>query len=251
MQGVGQPRLGGAGAGGHLLAGQHPVGPLGDIGPGSDCGDPALQGVDIAIGPIQLGDRLGHVVAGDLPILEVGPEPRHEPGVGLGPVLTEIGQAAGIPQPCDALGTPGIGQDRGIVGQALQYGQVDRFGRDPQLGAARQPFQIGNQAADRTAIRLRLAPEQLGQRGKAMLLDRIDLLGREFGVMTSSPGQGAKGPIGLVPPGATGDLRHFRWHQPPLPHPVEFGQPGKGDMLDIKVEAHPDRIGRDQIVDFA
>src|SRR3546814_15861237 len=55
----------------------------------------------------------------------------------------------------------------------------------------------------------------------------------------------------LVAPGAPGDLRHFRDGQPPQPAAVEFLQGCEGDMADIEVQPHADRVGGDEIVDLA
>src|ERR1700729_2914207 len=49
-------------------------------------------------------------------------------------------------------------------------------------------------------------------------------------------------------PGALGDLLRI---EPALTPPVEFAQSGEGDMVDIHVQSHPDRVGRDQEIDFA
>ena len=53
------------------------------------------------------------------------------------------------------------------------------------------------------------------------------------------------------PAGAPGDLGDLLRIEPAQPTPVEFAQSGEGDMVDIHVQPHPDRIGRDQEVDFA
>ena len=51
--------------------------------------------------------------------------------------------------------------------------------------------------------------------------------------------------------GAPGDLRHLRRGQPPAPVAVELGESGEGDMVDVHVEAHADRVGGDEIIDLA
>src|ERR1700746_2977165 len=50
------------------------------------------------------------------------------------------------------------------------------------------------------------------------------------------------------PPGDLGDLLRIEPAQAPS---VEFAQSGEGDMVDIHVQSHPDRVGRDQEIDFA
>ena len=85
-----------------------------------------------------------------------------------------------------------------------------------------------------------------------MFLDGIDFLVGEHGIARANhAGERAESAVALVPPGATGDLRHFRGGQPALAHPVELGEPGEGDMADIEVEPHADRVGGNDIVDLA
>jgi|GEM_PF-4633385 len=82
-----------------------------------------------------------------------------------------------------------------------------------------------------------------------MLLDREHLFGQE----RARPlfGHAPERAIALVSPGAAGDLRHLSDGQPPGAASVELVQPGKGDMRDVHVEAHADRIGCNQIIDLA
>ena len=53
------------------------------------------------------------------------------------------------------------------------------------------------------------------------------------------------------PAGAPSDLGDLLRIEPAQPTPVEFAQSGERDMVDIHVQPHPDRIGRDQEIDFA
>ena len=61
----------------------------------------------------------------------------------------------------------------------------------------------------------------------------------------------AESPIALMPSCPPGNLRHFRNRQPPCPVAVKFGKSCKGNMLDIKVQSHSNRIGGDKIVNLA
>ena len=83
-----------------------------------------------------------------------------------------------------------------------------------------------------------------------MLFDRVDFLGRKFRIMAATASQGAKGSIALVPPGAAGNLRHLSAGQPSLTNAIKFAEPSKGDMTDIKVQTHANRIGGNQIVNL-
>ena len=51
--------------------------------------------------------------------------------------------------------------------------------------------------------------------------------------------------------GAPGDLGNLLRIEPAQPTPVEFAQTREGDVVDVHVQSHPDRVGRDQEVDFA
>src|ERR1700722_7782451 len=51
--------------------------------------------------------------------------------------------------------------------------------------------------------------------------------------------------------GAPRDLGDLLRIEPALTLPVEFAQSGERDMVDIHVQSHPDRVGRDQEIDFA
>ena len=80
-----------------------------------------------------------------------------------------------------------------------------------------------------------------------MALDRLD----GPGIEPADVQRGAEGAILHVAPGAAGDLGDLgRVQRPPL-LAVEFDQARERDVADVHVEAHADRIGRDQIVDLA
>ena len=84
-----------------------------------------------------------------------------------------------------------------------------------------------------------------------MLLDRQHLLVAELRHRLAGQGQRAEGAVALVAAGAAGDLRHLGDGQPPPPRAVELGEAGEGDMADVHVEPHADRVGGDEIVDLA
>ena len=118
----------------------------------------------------------------------------------------------------------------------------------------RRAFEIADQRGNAVETRFCLAPEEMRQRREAMLLDRVDLVLGEFGRGCVPPAlscQRTERPVALVTPGAPRDLRHFRRKQPPHPDPVEFGEAGKGDVVDIEIEAHADRVGGDDVIDLA
>src|SRR3546814_17227476 len=54
-----------------------------------------------------------------------------------------------------------------------------------------------------------------------------------------------------MPPGVPRDLRHFRNRQAAKAAAVEFLEAREGDMLDVEIKPHADRVGGDQIVELA
>ncbi len=137
--------------------------------------------------------------------------------------------------------------DFAIAGECLQRAVVVGFaGLD-------QPWQRGplveafEQGADRIEAQPGIAPIEPGQRIEAMRFDRLDDLGVERPLL----GGGAKGAVAHVTPGAAGDLGDLGGGEPAWAAAVEFADAGEGDMVEIHVEAHADRVGGDQIVDLA
>ena len=61
----------------------------------------------------------------------------------------------------------------------------------------------------------------------------------------------SEGAVLLVAPGAARDLRHFGDRQAAVAAAVELLEAGEGDMGDVHVEAHADRVGGDEIIDLA
>ncbi len=124
---------------------------------------------------------------------------------------------------------------------------VERAAGAQQAGSRRRRVERGQQAAQRAEIERGAAPAQLPEHGKIVALDRLDGLGVEAADVVG----GAEGAILHVAAGAAGDLGDLgRAQRPPL-LAVELDEAGEGDVADVHVEAHADRIGRDQIVDLA
>ena len=80
-----------------------------------------------------------------------------------------------------------------------------------------------------------------------MVLQRVDQFRLE---RRAAPG-GAEGAVAGGAPGAAGDLREFGRIEAAELIAVIFAVGGEGDVIDVEVEPHADRIGRDQIIDVA
>ena len=103
----------------------------------------------------------------------------------------------------------------------------------------RVPLKARDQAFGAAKLQVMVAPMEFTHRIKTMFFNRLD-----DGLVKRPRLTGdAKGAVFRVPPGAPGDLRHLGGGQPPLALTVEFREASKGDMIDIEIEPHPDRIG--------
>ena len=166
----------------------------------------------------------------------------------FGAELFEIGEAAHVPQALHRGGFVGACAHLHVARQMLEHRNIDGFGGRAQRLVLGRPRKVGDQCVERIETRRRIAPEQAGQRREMMPFDRGDFFGREAALWLADSAETA---VLLVPPGASGDLRHFRYGQAADPAAVEFLQAREGDMLDVKVQPHADRVGGDEIVDLA
>ena len=164
--------------------------------------------------------------------------------------LLEIRHRAGRPEPRHLPGAARPLAHVGQVGEIFEHGKVDGFRRRAQARLVRALLQRLDQRVEIVHRQVRLAPEDLAHRLETMLLDPLDFLRRK-GRRAVRCADVAERAILLVPPRAPGDLRHLGDGQAARALPVIFTQRGEGDMLDIQIEPHADRIRRDQIIDLA
>ena len=85
--------------------------------------------------------------------------------------LTEIGQAGGFPQTCNAAGSANELGHIGHFGKPLQHRKVDGFGRGDQAFAGGLCFQIGDKRRDAVETRLGFAPIEPVEPGKIVIFD--------------------------------------------------------------------------------
>ena len=123
---------------------------------------------------------------------------------------------------------------------------------------ARSLLQIADQRAYAVEARLCIAPEQLGLRRELMLLNRVNFFLGELRsralcsrFFLAHAAQCAERAIALMAASAPSDLRHFSRGQPALSASIKLSQRAKGNMLQIKVEAHADRISGDDVIHLA
>ena len=80
-----------------------------------------------------------------------------------------------------------------------------------------------------------------------MGFDRLD----NFQLERPLLGGGAERTVTHMPAGTAGDLRDLGSAQPAGAAAIKFDGSSEGDMVEIHVQPHPDRISRDQVVDLA
>ena len=112
---------------------------------------------------------------------------------------------------------------------------------------ARRQRQRHLQGAERGKIQLRIAPLQNLYAVEAVVLQRV----HQFRLERRAAARGAERAVAGGAPGAAGDLREFGRIEPAELIAVIFAVGGKGDVIDVEVEPHADRVGRDQVIDVA
>ncbi len=161
--------------------------------------------------------------------------------------LAVIRDLAGVPQPLDRGGAmrqlAHIGIARGVIEHAQVFG--DR-GAGQRVVRGRQR-QRHLQRAERGEIQLRIAPLQHLHAVEGMILQRVD----QFRLERRAAPRRAKGAVAGGAPGASRDLREFGRIEPAELIAVIFAVGGERDVVDVEVEPHPHRIGRDQVIDVA
>ncbi len=248
MQGVAQAVLDRARALLPVRRVAQPVGVVGDVGPGPDVGQARDQGVDVAIGALEarhlVGDPVGRQPAAVGELAEHG---RQEVQMRLIQGLAEVRDLADRPQQAHAGRRRRALAHLRPAAQHLQADVVEGVAGALQAGEGRRRVERGEQALERAEVERGAAPAQLPERREVVTLDRLDGLGVEPADVLGR----AEGAVLHVAAGAAGDLRDLlRVQRPPL-LAVELDQARQRDVADVHVEAHADRVGRDQIVDFA
>ena len=206
------------------------------------------QRVDVADGRIRPTHLFGHVVGVDMTLGgEVNEHGADEFGVLCRGDAAIIRQGAGVPQHGDALG-----RIRQVAYALVAREDVERLGVD-RGQRARQALDRGNgvdgalQRIERGEIELGAAPLQ---HLHAVEIVRLDALHQFVGKRIDLAGD-AERAVAQMPAGAAGDLAHLGRREFAILEAVEFAVLGEGDMVDVEVQTHADRVGGDEIVDVA
>ena len=167
--------------------------------------------------------------------------------MGGGRDLAVIRDLAGVPQPFHGGGAMGhvahVGVARGVVEHAQILGDR-RAGQRVVRGRQRQRHLQG---AERGKIQLRIAPLQHLHAVEGVVLQRV----HQFRLERRAAARGAEGAVAGGAAGAAGDLREFGRIEPAELIAVIFAVGGEGDVIDVEIEPHADRVGGDEIIDVA
>ena len=161
--------------------------------------------------------------------------------------LAEVGRLAGVPQPRQIGAVAGAADDQLVAGERAQRRLVLALVGEPEAGFRRRRGERAHQAGERGEVEPGVAPFGGGQRRKDVALD----CGDDVGVHLRRVAGDAERAVALVAAGAAGDLADLLVVEPAGAAAVELAQRGEGDVVDVHVEAHADRVGGDQKVDLA
>ena len=225
----------------------HPATALRDVSPSADIGKAFGERIDIADGFINTVNLGFQPVRRDLATAQIGKEARQQGGMFGAGTATEIGHAADIPQQFHILRATDQIAGFGHVGQGFQGSQIIIVTRAGQPFIAGGGFKAADQAVCAAEFQPVIAPVQFLDGLKAVVfngLDHVIIKGAGLARYT-------KRAVVIVAAGATGDLRKFVGKQRAHAAAIEFGGGGKGDVVDIEVEAHADGISGHQIINIA
>ena len=161
--------------------------------------------------------------------------------------LAVIRDLAGLPQALHGVSAvghvPHLAVARGVIEHALVLGDR-RTGQRLMRGRCEKRHL---QRAERGEIQLGIAPLQHLHAVESVVLQRVHQLRLE----RRAAACGAEGAVAGGAAGAAGDLRELGRVEPAKLIAVIFAVGGKGDVIDVEIEAHADGVGGDEIIDVA
>ncbi len=216
--------------------------------PGADVGDAVRQRVDVSLGAVRLLDLACEPVGRDRPFPhQEAIERSGEFGMGGWGDLAIIGHLADVPQSLDRLARVRERADLLVPRRMFQYQDILGDRRAGEAVLLRDLRQRRLQCADRGEVERGIAPLQHLDRLKRMAFQRL----RELGFEGRASAGGTEGAIAGGAAGAPGDLRQFGGIEPSELIAVEFAVGSEGDVIDVEIEAHADRVGGNQVFDVA
>ena len=228
---------------------RHPLRAVRDIGPRPDMRDALRDRVDLALDIVEPRDmafqprRRQHALMAHQVLEEVA----HELRVFLHRDLAEVRDLADLPEQLQHGRSLRLVLDARIGRQDPQHQLVILRARPAQPPRRRQLVEALVEPRKRRVIEVRVAPLDDLHRIEAVVLDGLD----QVAVQRLGIGCDAERAVIHVASRASGNLRQFVGAQGSPHGAVELLRGGKGDMVDVHVEPHADRVRRNQEVDIA
>ena len=154
---------------------------------------------------------------------------------------------AHFPQPHQVGAVAGPPDDEFVGRELAQRRFVLAFLRQPQFRRRRRCGKRTHQRRERLEIKPRVAPFRRHDRRKDMAFNRADDVWVEVRRIAGD----AEGAVLAEAAGAPGDLGDLMRVEAAHATAVELAQAGEGDMVDVHVQSHADRVGSDQEINFA
>ena len=161
--------------------------------------------------------------------------------------LAIVGNLADFPEALDVSLGLGLAAHILVARQNVEHDHVFGKRRAAQAIFLRKFLERVLEGVDGGEIEMAVTPLQHGERIEPVLLQH----GHSVFVERRAASRGPERAIPNVPAGASRDLRHLRGRQATILPAVIFAVAGKGDVINIEIEAHADRIGGHDIVDLA
>ncbi|VUD70701.1 hypothetical protein MET9862_01274 [Methylobacterium symbioticum] len=250
VQGVGQPVLYPTRLALPMFGVAQPVRTIRDECPGAPLRDAPRQGVDVAVGAVDHRHMLGEPCVGD-----ASGQPPHQEAVELGDEigmhlrvhLAVIRHAADIPETAHRGRPAGEVADVVLLHQDLERLLILAHGRAGEPRLVRMLVEARLQGLQRIEDEIGIAPLQDAHRVEIVALQALDQLLLEG----RAAARGAEGAVRQVAAGPAGDLAHLGRGQLAEARAVVLPVRREGDVIDVEIEPHPDRVGGDEVIHVA
>src|SRR5690606_823607 len=138
-------------------------------------------------------------------------------------------------------------RDLGKLGERLEGHDIICLAGTDEIGMHARRLEAGEERLGRTELQAGIAPLQLAYRREPVIPDPFAHLRVEWWRLARDAEAAVLG-IASRPAGDLGQLVRLQVAMTP---PVELRETGEGDMGDVEVEPHADRIRRNEVIDIA
>ncbi len=210
--------------------------------------DTRRKRVDFAIGSIRTPYLFGHEVFVHCPVShQIGKKRRNKVGVLGWRDAAVIRQRTRLPEFLDMLRRRRQFDDLRIAGEIFEGLAVGRRQSPREAAGSRRHLETGTKAPDGREVESFRSPLEN--------LDLVEPVGfdplNQFVVEWRHLPRDTKGTVADMAACTARNLPHLRRIEMPELEPVELAVLSEGNVVDIEIETHADRVRRDQIFDVA